>query len=276
MTYGTLMVHLELGQSNAGLLRVAGDFAEHFGAGVIGIATCQPLTMPCNEICYVSGAAIEQDREEIDNEFAQAEAEFRSALLMRVEHLDWRSTVTFTGLANALAREARCADIVMTGVTPGPSSNASRHADVRDLIMQLGRPVVIVPAAMETLKPDRVIIAWKDTRETRRAACDALPLLKKAAQVVVVEIAPDEELAAADTRLKDVVSWLKRHGVNAASIASPSTGDDATRLSTIAGEQGADILVAGAYGHSRLREWVLGGVTRDLLLRTDGCCLVSH
>ena len=276
MTYGTLMVHLQLGQSNADLLRVAGDFAERFGAGVIGIATCQPLTMPYNDICYVSGAAIEQDREEIESEIAQAEAEFRSALLMRVEYVDWRSTVTFTGLANALAREARCADIVMTGVTSGASSNASRHTDIGDLIMQLGRPVLIVPAAVETLKPDRIIIAWKDTRETRRAACDALPLLKKAAQVVVVEIAPDEELAAAETRLKDVVSWLKRHGVNAASIASPSTSDDATRLSRIAGEQGADILVAGAYGHSRLREWILGGVTRDLLFRAERCSFMSH
>ena len=120
------------------------------------------------------------------------------------------------------------------------------------------------------------VVGWKDTRETRRAAFDALPLLKKAAHVAVVEIAAEEELAAAGTHLDDVVGWLKRHGVVVVSLAAPSTGDDATQLNAIAEEHGADVIVAGAYGHSRLREWVLGGVTRDLLLRADRCSLVSH
>jgi nucleotide-binding universal stress UspA family protein len=121
--------------------------------------------------------------------------------------------------------------------------------------MQVGPPVLIVPRAADKLKLERVVVAWKDTRETRRAAFDALPLLKKAAHVAVVEIVAEEEMAAARTHIEDVIAWLKRHGVVAVPVASLSTGDDATRLNTTAHEQGADVIVAGAYGHNRLREW---------------------
>ena len=73
-----------------------------------------------------------------------------------------------------------------------------------------------------------------------------------------------------------VVNWLKRDGITAEAVASLSTGDDAARLDGIASDQAADIIVAGAYGHSRLREWALGGVTKDLLLRAGRCSFVSH
>jgi nucleotide-binding universal stress UspA family protein len=146
-----------------------------------------------------------------------------------------------------------------------------------DLVMQVGRPILIVPAAADKLKLERVVVFWKETREARRAAFDALPLLKKAVNVVVAEIAAEEDLAAVRTHLEEVVGWLKRHGVVAEVLALPSTGDDATGLNAIAEEQGADIIVAGAYGHGRLREWAFGGVTSDLLLRPqDRCSLVSH
>jgi nucleotide-binding universal stress UspA family protein len=136
--------------------------------------------------------------------------------------------------------------------------------------------VLIVPAAAVSVKLTRAIVGWKDTRETRRAVSDALPLLRDTAHVSVVEIAAEADLAAAKLRLEDVAGWLKRHGVAAESLASPSTGADADRLYAIAEEQGAGLIVAGAYGHSRMRERVLGGVTRDLLLRANQCVLLAH
>jgi nucleotide-binding universal stress UspA family protein len=277
VTYATLMVHLELGHSNAGLLKIAGDLAERFHAGLIGIAACQPMQIIYGAgDGYVSADLIEQDRKEIEREIREAEAEFRSALQTRVGTLEWRSTAVFAPLSDYLAREARSADLVITGVGSSALLDASRRVNTGDLIMQVGRPVLIVPAAADKVKLERLVIAWKDTRESRRAAFDALPLLKKAAHVAVVEIAAEEELAAARAHLGDVVGWLKRHDIVAESLASPSTGDDVTRLNAIVQEQGADVIVAGAYGHSRLREWALGGVTRDLLLRADRCSLVSH
>jgi nucleotide-binding universal stress UspA family protein len=272
----TLMVRLELGQSNAGLLQIAGNLAERLQASVIGIAARQPLLVSYGD-GYMSADIIEQDRKDFEKEIREAEAEFRIALQARVSDLEWRSAMIFASLSDYLANQARSADLVITGVDrSGSLFDSSRRVNVGDLVMQAGRPVLIVPASADKLNLERALIGWKDTRETRRAAFDALPLLQKAAHVTVVEIAAGEELAAAGAHLRDVVGWLKRHGVVAESIASPSTGDDATRLNAIADEQRADLIVAGAYGHSRLREWVLGGVTRDLLLRAARCSFVSH
>ena len=99
---------------------------------------------------------------------------------------------------------------------------------------------------------------------------------KAADHISVVEIADKENLAAVRTRLDDVAAWLKWHGKTADTLAAPAGDDGATQLYSLAREQGVDLIVAGAYGHSDLREWALGGVTQDLLRRADCCSLVSH
>lgn len=274
MTYKTLMVHMELGHSNAALLRVASDLAERFDAGVIGMAMCQPMQIIYSE-GYIPGDLIAQDQEQRDKEIAAAEAEFRDALRTRVS--GWRSAVTPDPLADHLAREARSADLIITGVDHNVSLfDHSRHLNIGDVVMQLGRPILVVPTAASGLMFDRVLVGWKDRGETRRAIGDALPFLRRAAHVTIVEIVDEQELAAARGRLDDVVTWLGRHGVTAEPIAKPSTGEDARQLRALTIQHNADMIVAGAYGHSRVREWVLGGVTRDLLLSAGLCALVSH
>jgi nucleotide-binding universal stress UspA family protein len=275
MTYATLLVHLECGQANAGLLQVAGDLAQTLEAAVIGVAACRPIQLAYDD-GYVSGELIEEDRKAIERELKQAEAEFRGALEGRSAKLEWRSKVMYAPLSDYLIHEARCADLIVTGVGTASMLTAARRADTGDLVMQAGRPVLVVPAAARGLQLRRVVLAWKDTREARRAASDALPLLERAAQVTIVEVAAADELEAVRARLADVAGWLRRHGVAAEPLATLATGDDKLQLATIAREQRADVLVAGAYGHSRLREWVLGGVTRELLLRSDHCSLLSH
>jgi nucleotide-binding universal stress UspA family protein len=276
VTYPTLMAHMELGHSNAGLLKIVGDLAIRFEANVIGIAACQSNQMFYGD-AYIPSDVIDGIREELEKEIETAEAEFRDALEPRVDTVEWRSTLTSEPLAEYLACQVRRADLVITGVDRNVSMfDTSRHVNTGDLVMRAGRPVLIVPRTAETPDFARVVIGWKDTRESRRAVADALPLLKMAVHISVVEIAAEEDLAAARVHLDDVVHWLKRHGVMAESLALPSIGDDAGQLNEIARERGADLIVAGAYGHSRLREWALGGVTRDLLLRADRCALVSH
>lgn len=218
---------------------------------------------------YVPVELVQADRDEIDREIKKAEAEFRNAFQKCGRPVEWRSAVMFGSLADHVASEARSADLVIT-------SAVWRQRKASDLVMQIGRPVLIVPPAADTLNLDHVLVAWKDTRETRRATLDALPLLKRAKRVTVVQIADEKTLSAARTHLEDVAIWLKSHGIAAGTLVSSSTGNDAMRLKTIAQEQGADLIVAGAYGHSRLREFVLGGVTHDMLLCADRCSLVSH
>ena len=273
--YARLMVHLELGRSNAGRLRVAADIAQRFRAEVVGIAACRPMNMTFSD-GYVPAEIIDQDRERIEKETTEAETEFRSSLQGRVTKVEWRSVVTFSSLSDYITCEARSADLVVTGVTPGRFLDNSRTVNLGDLIMQLGRPILMVPPAPDILKLDRVVVGWKDTREARRAVSDALPVLKAAAQVTVVEIAGEDELAAARSHVEDVVDWLERHGVRAKALTLTSTGNDSTQLNAIAHERGANLIVAGAYGHSRLREWALGGVTRALLGSASRCSLLSH
>ena len=179
-----------------------------------------------------------------------------------------------TSLSEHVASEAHRADPILTGVVSAKGFNATRQTHAGDLVMQAGRPVLVVAPA--PLRLDRVLLTWKDTRETRRAAADALPLLRKASHVCVVEMADEADLADVRRRLADVASWLGKHGVAAECLGTASTGDEPKRLHAIADEQEADLIVAGAYGHSRLREWALGGVTRTLLGQASRAAFVSH
>jgi nucleotide-binding universal stress UspA family protein len=272
----TFMVHLELGRPNTKLLRIAADLASRFNADVVGIAACQPLRILYGD-SYISGDVIEQDRDEIAKEANDAEDEFRAVLRGRGRNLEWRSTVTFAPLADYLADQARCADLVITGVDhSGSIFDSSRHVDIGDLVMQLGRPALIVPTNAEKLSFKRMLIGWKDSRESRRAVLDALPLLKQADHVAICEIVPGEETVAAQARLADVVGWLRRDGIAAEPVVALAMENDAAQLDAIANDQAADVIIAGAYGHSRLREWALGGVTKELLLRAGRCSFVSH
>ena len=142
--------------------------------------------------------------------------------------------------------------------------------------MRSGRPVLIVPEF--TPKPwfDRVVIAWKDKREARRAIADALPLLKIATKIIVVEVADEDAMEEARLRVEDVVAWLGRHGLTAMAAVTPRDGDDSKSLAAFANLNGAELLVAGAYGHGRVREWAFGGMTRDLLFHEDRMVLLSH
>jgi nucleotide-binding universal stress UspA family protein len=129
------------------------------------------------------------------------------------------------------------------------------------------------------LKVASVVVAWKDTREACRAVSDALPFLQRAQTVHLVEICDSKDAApAATTRLADVAGYLLRHSVNA-TVSVGINEEDATAahyLLDVAERHDADLIVAGAYGHSRFQEWVFGGFTRALLAQTARAVLFSH
>lgn len=274
MTYSTLLVHLELGNPNTGLLQVAVDLARRFDSELIGIAGCQPV-----QTYYVEGYGgdiVEREEQSLDDEIDAAEAEFREAVSAKVTHIGWRATRAYTPVVEFLAHEARAADLVLTGVARGDVFDASRAVNTGDLVLRVGRPVLIVPVAARALKLDQVLVAWQDTRESRRAIADAVPLLKQASRVTLGTIAEQDEVDDARAGLADVAHWLARHGVACEQVALPAIGDDADALWALGQDLGADLVVAGAYGHSRLREWVLGGVTKNLLLSKDRYSFLSH
>ena len=269
----TLLVNLETGQSNVGLLQVASSLADRLGAAVIGVAARQPMQLDVSGTCYVSPELVNEERAETDAEMSSAEAEFRGTF--QGAEVEWRSLVSYASPSSYIVDQARHADLLITGKPLHEGADTTRPT-AGELVMQCGRPVLVVPQAPGTSSLDHVMVAWKDTREARRAALDALPLLKLATNVTVVEIAADGDLAAARQRLADISRWLAGHRITAEVIAAVSSDDDAAQLDALARNSGANLIVAGAYGHSRLREWAFGGVTRTLLLRGDRCAMLSH
>lgn len=275
MTYSNLMVHLDLYDSNDARLNVAGDLAEQFDAKLIGIACCQP-----QPTLYADGsfaqALVDKLRAEAKEKLSALERRFKTAFQNRIKDAEWRSA--FAAPVDFIAREARAADLVITGADRGDAlSDPLWRLDSSELVMRLGRPMMVVPPEVDHLKLASLVVGWKDTREARRAVVDALPLLQKAREVTVVEIIEDDEdRGAAGRRVGDVAAWLARHGVDACHMVPTLRGNAAEQLANQVCEIGADIIVAGAYGHTRLREWIFGGVTRDLITKSNRCSLLSH
>jgi nucleotide-binding universal stress UspA family protein len=147
-----------------------------------------------------------------------------------------------------------------------------------ELVLQSGRPVLFVPNIGEYSGiGSRVLVAWNGRRESARAAFDALPLLKRAEKVSVLWINPGDDSAARQVPAGDLCMALARHGVTceAAAIDQQDQPDGETLLAR-ARYTHANLIVMGCYGHSRLREFVLGGVTRHVLRDMNVPVLMAH
>ncbi|MEG3123383.1 universal stress protein [Sphingomonas sp. GB1N7] len=272
MPYKTLMVHLDAGRSNAGVLAITAAVAERYEAGVIGIAACEPVQIGCAGVDFCGALAV-AERQIVDDELKAATVEFYACDAIRRHVLDWRAIPTMEPVSHIVALEARCADLIVTAVSTD-NRDATCHADTGDLVVRAGRPVLVVPNHAVTADFRTVMIAWNDARECRRAVVYALPFLNDADRVIIVGVGTD--LAGIRTRIKDVSGWLKRHGVDADIIVAHSRNGDADSLAAIADEEAVDLIVAGAYGHNRLTEWAFGGVTRSLLKGGTRCVFLSH
>lgn len=174
-----------------------------------------------------------------------------------------------------MARLSRGVDLIVAG--GAPLDRPSRSADTAELVMRCGRPVLVAPPWGGKLRAEVVVVAWKDTRESRGAVADALPFLKAAEAVSVIEVCDYDADAEAELHTFEAVRYLRRHGVTAhakAIIAPPERV--ATELNIVAQAIDADLIVAGAYGHTRLGEWLFGGVTRSLIHEPERFALLSH
>jgi nucleotide-binding universal stress UspA family protein len=274
MTYTTVMVGLSIDQPNEGRLEIAGQLAERFGAKVIGITAAEfspPLYFTSGEQAQ---KLLDHGRAAIKSRLGELESEFRAAMQNRVTEVEWRCAEDFP--SRYIVQQARASDIIVVGEAGrGTIADPFVQVNPSDLVMQ--GPLLVVPDACSWLDLRSVLIAWKDTAEARRAVADALPLLHKASDITIVEIVEEQaDRTAALSRVKDVAAWLSRHGVSASEQVPEECGEAGALLERIASEVGAGVVVAGAYGHSRLREWILGGVTRRLVNPSNRCSLLSR
>lgn len=243
---------------------------------MIGIAACEMSPSPYFAEGATAAELIEKDRAHLRKRMDVLQAAFRAALKGRARELAWRSDIALP--TDYVVQAAHAADLIIAGANRnGALLDPVLRLDPSELVIRAGRPVFVVPPQTEHLALRRVMVAWKDTREARRAVVDALPLLAKAKDVLVVEqVEQDEDRAAARGRIDELVAWLGHHGISATARVPTPSRDVVPKLEAVADELGIDLVVAGAYGHTRFREWVLGGVTRDLVNRSKRCSLLAH
>ena len=273
MSYATLLVYVDAAEEADTAVRVAAELADRFNATLIGLCA---LDVPPQLVTQgvVLPDAVQADIKERRARLADRGVWFRSIAEAGRRKIEWRAMLGPP--TEALARAARCADLVVVRRAVGPSG-AAGALDPGAAILRAGRPVLVVPDAAASLRAEHVVIGWKDRREARRALRDALPFLRDAGRVTIVEICNRGEEDAARDRMDDVARYLARHRIaGGPRVILHQDGSGAAALLRVAAEEGADLLVTGAYGHSRLGEWIFGGVTRDLLATSPICCLMSH
>ncbi|MDR4307273.1 universal stress protein [Chelatococcus sambhunathii] len=270
--FASIMAHLDLGPWAEARGRLAASLADEFGARLIGVAAEQLIAPIYSDgLPNVAEEVTDEERLRASGDLAAAKRAFEAAAGGRND-VEWRSA--FAHPERFLIEQARAADLIVVGRWAtyderDPNLGVSPAA----VAMECGRPILVIPPEKDYLAARTIVVAWKDTREARRAVRDALPFLKRAHEVHVVAVTS----APSDEGAEDVCAWLAGHGVNCRpSIRAGETTSIADELSDLSVEMGADLIVSGAYGHSRMREWFFGGATRDLLETSRACLLMSH
>ena len=271
--FRTLMVHVPADPKAHSHLRSAARLARRLDATLAGIGAemIDPIVFSSG---YAPGAVGVFNLEHLcASNLRRAEEAFRAA----AQGLDSEWSTVEDEPAFAMAHAARGADLIVTSGRMHFGETSYSACDPADLLLKSGRPILVAPQGEAELRADTVIVAWKDSREARRALSDSLPFLQAAREVLVLEVCPQEEVEIANAHTAAVAKFLARHEVNARAKVTVAAPDTVTVvLDAAAADLGADLIVAGGYGHSRLGEWILGGVTRDLLRWSPNFLLLSH
>ena len=271
-----IVVNLGLGDHDPAS-EFAVSLAETFDAHLLGVAFAYEPVIPGSVMGGIPPEFIEAQRTESDKKARAAIERFTAAAKRSGLSFETRVvTASISSAAEQLGRIARRFDLAVVG-QPERDSGVPEEVIDEGVLFESGRLVVFVPYIFKgAAKLDRVMVCWDGGRAATRAIADAMPLMQKAKQVEVVIVATgrpkSDEVPGAD-----LGQHLARHGlkVEVKRITSPDIDVPSTLLS-YAADSSADMLVMGGYGHSRLREFVLGGATRGLLESMTVPVLMSH
>jgi len=274
LAYEAIVVHVEPGAENR--VRLAADLARQQGSLLIGVGAGMwqlPMALVGAEFGGVSADVIEANRLQVEAGLATAEKIFRDLTAPTGVPIEWRSRIDFPSAA--LVSAGNAADLIIVGPLDRYTIGSEYHSvSPGDVLMGAGRPLLIASDDTSELNAQRIVVGWKSTREARRALADALPLMERAETVLLVQV---REPGGEVETISDAESFLSRHGVKASAairdLKCPSVEDELVQCAV---EAHADLIVAGAYGRSRIREWILGGVTRGLLTQHSITCQLSH
>lgn len=280
MTYQTILVHCDDGRPAVARTELAAALAERHQAHLIGLHVRPPFQPPVYDNGSFAMGMMFKDHEDalVKSEIASSKI-FAAAVKGKAITSEWRSA---DGYADDLLTEhARYADLAVVGQNdPETATRLPMPSDLPESVaLATGRAVLVVPFVGASAAIGRnVLLCWNASRESARAATEALPLLQAAASVTVLVVgAKTSESGHGAEPGADAAIWLGRHGVKVSvqRDAAPDA-DVGSLILSRAMDHGCDIIVMGIYGHSRLRELVLGGASRTVLASMTVPVLMAH
>ncbi|MBV8524279.1 MAG: universal stress protein [Acetobacteraceae bacterium] len=283
MALKDLLVHLDGSEQSNTRLGVACRLAKEHGAHLTGLHVTEPLPVVALAGAGLGesmdfGRLISVERDRTRGTAQRIEAKFLEQI--RGDGVDGKLETVEGLVGDTVTRYARYADLAIVGQhDPDQSAPVTGKEVAQQVMLASGVPALIIPRVGEFEKLGQsILIAWNATRESARALHDAMPLLERARVVTVLTANPRGGISQqGETPAADVVQHLARHGIKATAVdtigSEASVGDV---LLNNAADAGADLLVMGGYGHSRVREIALGGATRTLLREMTLPVLMSH
>ena len=270
MSYKTILIHLAGEAAFDSVVTPAFDLAQRFGAHVIGLSVVPPYVFKPTFLPGSNSAVGDQHRKDFADETLRLKPRFETAARNAGVSAQWvDEDAGLLPVWRRVVAYGRAADLI---ITPAPKDD-----DAEQIVLQSGRPVLFVPEGPGRGVGKWVTVAWNARREGTRAAFDALPILATAEAVKVLWINPEDDNETEGVPTGDLCTALARHRVpaEAVEIKAPDekVGEALTRFLR---DSGSDLLVMGCYGHSRLREMVLGGATRRMLASLTVPVLMSH
>ncbi|WP_146256156.1 universal stress protein [Aestuariivirga litoralis] len=280
MSYKTILVSLnEVGRLSE-LVAAAVSIARATGGHVSGLYVVPAVQVYPSVGFEAAPQVFEGNRSFFKDNAQRVKQAFEAAMQAEGLSHDFHQVDARTPvIADEVVAAGRVADLVIVSATNPEEITGVERDFVEQTVMALGRPVIVLPAkARSAISLDEVVIGWDGGREAARASFDALPLLKKAGKVRVVRIDPQKDPSLRGSVAgADLAEALARHGVKAEAQGYPTDGqDEGQALMRCAEDAGAGLIVMGAYGHSRLAEFIFGGATRFVLNRLVCPVLMSH
>jgi nucleotide-binding universal stress UspA family protein len=279
MGYKTILVHMDDEHRASRLLEAVLPLARIFDAHVIGLAVLPPVVIIPAGDGMGMGLTLDEHRDIYRVTMRALKQAFEAATNGQISKAEWRERDASLGTVPGIVIEQGVAAdlIVASQLAPDWSKSSMMEAPER-LALESGRPVLLIPNTGDVRVPaKRVTIAWNGRREAARAVFDALPLLKRADAVDVLSMNPETSATSAGRPGDAICATLERHGVKCqATQSDASNANMGSEILRLAAAFGSDLLVMGCYGHTRVREFILGGASRDVLSQMSMPVLMSH
>ena len=276
MQYKDILVHVDSTKQSQARLEIAVQIAAQHDAHLTGLFVVPNLYIPpLQDMAQLPPEYIEQQTELADEEAKKAELNFYEIVKKTDVAHEWRKTEGIP--VDVIRLHSRYCDLLILGQRNPDAAN--QFGDLPDgVVLTVGRPVLIIPYSTNIRSiGSRVMVGWDASAQAARAVHDAIPLISDAEQVDIIAINPNSGDEHGDTPCADISLHLARHGINAEAQSIPVNDIGiADILLSRAADKGVDLFVMGAYGHSRWRELVLGGVTAHMLDHMTMPVLMAH